>query len=83
MSYYFEQGKGSEEEGCRCQWTSVVLVSPASASSASANSTLILHRGVTFPLFQVTGFVGESPPSSRKPTHDSGSARENDSRLDT
>lgn len=41
------------------------------------------HGGITSPLFQVTGFVGETPPSSRKQTHDSDPARGNNSGLDT
>lgn len=83
MSYYSGWEKGREKRGCRWPWTSVVLVSPASMSTSSADSTLILHWDTTSPLFKATKFMEVTPPSSREKTHDSGLARGNGSGLDT
>lgn len=45
---------------------SVVLVSLASMSPSSADSTLILLWDTTSPLFNAPGFVGVTPPGYRE-----------------
>lgn len=45
---------------------SVVLVSPASMSPSSADSTLVLRWDSTSALFKAPGFVGVTPPSYRE-----------------
>ena len=73
MSYFLNVTK-DEKRICIWQWTSAMLVSPASMSPSSANSTLILHWDTTTPLLKVTRFVRVIPPSCRAQTQDSGLA---------
>ena len=63
-----------EKRMCIWQRTSAMLVSPASMSPSSANSTLILHWDTTTPLLKVTRLVRVIPPSCWAQTQDSGLA---------
>ena len=63
-----------EKRTCRWPWPSAVLVSPASMSPSSANTTWILHWDTTTPLLKVTRLVRVIPPSCQGQTQGSGLA---------